>query len=83
MITKLEKIMKNSVKMQINFISLKDSKETRTMFTKSHNIEIMMGNETNYIMEKLPKYLLQNQKKDLKEPMRGSEFVCDSIELLC
>ena len=60
MITKLEKIMKNSVKMQINFIFLKDSKETRTMFTKSHNIEIMMGNETNYIMEKLPKYLLQN-----------------------
>ena len=52
--------MKNSVKMQINFISLKDSKETRTMFTKSHNIEIMMGNETNYIMEKLPKYILQN-----------------------
>ena len=32
--------------MQINFISSKDSEETRPMHTKSHNIEIMMGNET-------------------------------------
>ena len=27
--------------MQINFISHNDSKETRTMYTKSRNIEIM------------------------------------------
>ena len=32
---------------QINFISSKDSEETRTMHTKSHNMEIMMGNETD------------------------------------
>ena len=32
--------------MQINFISYKDSEETRTMHTKSHNIEIMVGSET-------------------------------------
>ena len=31
--------------MQINFISSKDSEETRTMHTKSFNMEIMMGNE--------------------------------------
>ena len=31
--------------MQINFISSKDSEKTRTMHTKSSNIEIMMGNE--------------------------------------
>ena len=30
--------------MQINFISSKDSEETRTMHTKSSNIEIVMGN---------------------------------------
>ena len=29
--------------MQINLISSKDSKENRTMHTKSCNIEIMMG----------------------------------------
>ena len=48
--------------MQINFISSKDSEETRTMYTKSHNIEIMMGNETDEIIEKLFESLLQNYK---------------------
>ena len=30
---------------QINFMSFKDSEETRNMHIKSCNIEIMMGNE--------------------------------------
>ena len=30
--------------MQVNFISHNDSEETRTMYTKSRNIEIMDGN---------------------------------------
>ena len=68
--------------MQINFISSRDSDETRTMHTKSHNIEIMMGNETDKIIEKLSESLLQNYQKNLEESMRGSEFVPDSIDLL-
>ena len=32
--------------MSINFISPKDSDETRNMHTKSNSIEIMMGSET-------------------------------------
>ena len=32
--------------MQINFISSKDSREIRTMHTKSDNTEIMMASET-------------------------------------
>ena len=67
--------------MQINFISSKDSEETCTMHTKSHNIEIMMGNETDEIIEKLFESLLQNYQKNLEESMRGSEFVFDSIDL--
>ena len=68
--------------MQINFISSRDSDETRTMHTKSHNIEIIMGNETDKIIEKLSESLLQNYQKNLEESMRGSEFVPDSIDLL-
>ena len=68
--------------MRINFIYFKDSKETRTMYSKRRNIEIMMGNETDDIIEELRKSLLQNYKKDLKEPMTGSEFVSDSIDSL-
>ena len=67
--------------MQINFISSKDSEETCTMHTKSHNIEIMIGNETDEIIEKHFESLLQNYQKNLEESMRGSEFVFDSIDL--
>ena len=35
--------------MAINFISSKDSEGTRTMHTKSNNVEIMMGSETDEI----------------------------------
>ena len=36
--------------MKIDFMSSKDSEETRSMRTKSHNIEIMIGNETGGII---------------------------------
>ena len=39
--------------MTINSISSKDSDETRTMHTKSNNAEIMIGCETDEIMEEL------------------------------
>ena len=68
--------------MQINFISSKDSEETRMMYIKSHNIEIMMGNETDEVIKKLFESLLQNYQKNLEEPMRISKFVSDSIDLL-
>ena len=40
---------------------------------------MMMGNETNDIIEELRKSVLQSYKE---EPMRGSEFAPDSIVLL-
>ena len=45
--------------MEINFISSKDFNETLTMHTKSDNIEIMIGNETDETIKKLFKFLLQ------------------------
>ena len=68
--------------MQISFISFKDSGETRTVHTKSCNIEIMMGSETNDIIEELFESLLQKFQKRLEESTRGSEFLRDSIDLL-
>ena len=43
--------------MSINFISYKYSDETGTMHTMSDNIEIMVGSETDEIIEKLVKFL--------------------------
>ena len=68
--------------MSINFISSKDSDETRNLHTKSNNIEIMMGNKTDENIEKLLGSLLQNYQKDLEESIRGSEFNFSSIDLL-
>ena len=44
--------------MQINFISSKDSGETRTMYTNSRNVETMTSSETNDIIEELRESLL-------------------------
>ena len=38
--------------MSVNFISSKDVDEARTLCSKSNNMEIMMGNETDEIIEK-------------------------------
>ena len=68
--------------MQINFISSKDSGETRTMDTTSRNIEILVGSETNDIIEELSESPLQNYQKGLEESIRGNELICDSVDLL-
>ena len=61
----------------INFISSKDSDETRTMHTKSNNVEIMTGSETDEIIKELKRY-----QEGLEESMRGSEFIFDSVDAL-
>ena len=66
--------------MAINFISSKDSDETRTMNTKSNNVEIMVGTETNEIIKELFKSILERYQKGLEESMIGSEFIFDSVD---
>ena len=68
--------------MSINFISFNDSDETRNLRTKSDNIEIVMGDETYQIIDELFESFSQNDQKDLKESLRGSEFIFDSVDLL-
>ena len=53
--------------MTINFISSKpDSDEICTMHTKSDNMELMMGSETDEINKGLFEALLERYKRDLK-----------------
>ena len=66
--------------MAINFISSIDSDETRTMHTKSNNIEIMMGSETDEIINYLFESFLQKYQEGLGESMRGSEFAYDNVD---
>ena len=59
-----------------------NSEETRTMHTKSNNVEIMIGSETERIVEGLFKSFLQKYQEGVEESMRGSEFVYDSVDAL-
>ena len=42
----------------------------------------MIGSETDEIIEEHFNFLLQKYQRGLEEPMKGSEFVFDSIDLL-
>ena len=67
----------------INFISSKlDSDETRIMHTKINNIEIMIGSDTNEVIEELFKSILQRYQENLEEKMSDSEFVFDAVNVL-
>ena len=64
-------VWKIQLTMSINFISSKDSDETCNMHTKSDIIEIIMGSETNNIIEELCESLIQKYQEGLEESMKG------------
>ena len=70
--------------MVIDFISSEDSKDSNetSMHIKRNNIEIMIGNETNEIIEELFESLLQRYQEGLEESMRGSNFFNNGVDLL-
>ena len=52
--------------MATNFISSKDSDETRTMHAKSNNVDIMIGSETDEIIQDLFASFLQKYQEGLE-----------------
>ena len=74
--------MEIQITMVINFIYSKNSNETHTILFKSNNIEIMIGYETDEIIEELFESVLQKYQEGLEEEMRGSKFVFDSVDIL-
>ena len=55
--------------MQTNFVSSLDPGEIRTMDSKSDNVEITMGSETDNIIKELFESFLKKYQKDLDEKM--------------
>ena len=54
--------------LEINFVSSKsDSDETRIMYTKSNIIEIIIGSDTNDVINDLFKSILRRYKENLEE----------------
>ena len=52
------------------------------MHAKSINVEVMIGTETDEVIEELFKYFLQKYREGLEESIRGSKFVYDSVDAL-
>ena len=69
--------------MQITFISSLDTGKFRIMNSKSDNVEIMMGIETDDIINELFESFLKKYQEGLETKMReGSNFVFESVDLL-
>ena len=65
---------------EINLISLKPgSDETRVIYTRSFNEEIMKGSDTDEIIKLLFESFLKNYEENLQEKMKGSDFEFDGI----
>ena len=56
--------------------------ETRVMHTRSVCEEFMSGSETEEIVEKLFRSLLQRYQDNLNEKMRGSDFIVNGVNYL-
>ena len=68
---------------EVNFISLKlGSDETRIMYTRSDNIEIMFDEDNDDIIEQIVESLLKTYEENLQNKMRGSEFEFDGVNFL-
>ena len=67
--------------MHVNFISSKDTGETRTIYVWSNNESIMQGRDTDDIIRELFRSFLHNYQEELKI-IKGSDFVFESVELM-
>ena len=68
--------------MQINFISSLDTGEIHTMYSKSINVKIMKGYETDDIINEIFEPFFKKYHEGLETKMRGSDFVFESVDSL-
>ena len=60
---------------EVNFISLKrGSDETRIIYTRSDNIEIMFGDDNDDIIERFLQSLLKKYEENLQNKMRDQSL---------
>ena len=67
--------------MHVNFISSRDTGETRIYYVWSDNVSIMQGGNTNAIIREIFRSFLHNYQQELKM-IKGSDFVFESVDLL-
>ena len=75
------KVWKIQIFMHVNFIFSKDTDETRTIYLRSDNEDIMWGNETDNIIKNLFESFLDNYQKEEQIMRAGSDFIFESFQL--
>ena len=73
---------KIQLSMQIIFVSFTGANETREMHTKSDNITIMSGIETEDAINELVNTFRRRYQKGLETKMKGSSYIFERIDLL-
>ena len=68
--------------MQMIFVSFIDANETLEMHTKSDNITIMSGTETEDVIKELFNTFRKRYQEGLETKMKGSSFTFERIDLL-
>ena len=67
--------------MRVNFISSKDTGESRTIYVWIDNVSIMRGSDTGNIIREMFRTFLCNYHEELKIIKRRN-FVFESVELM-
>ena len=67
--------------MHVNFISSRDTGETRIDYVWSDNVSIMQGEDTKAIIREIFKSFLHNYQQEIKI-IKGSDFVFESADLI-
>ena len=68
--------------MRMIFVSFTNANETRDMYTKSDNITIMSGIETDDVINELFNSFHRRYQEGLQTKMKGSSFTFERIDLL-
>ena len=68
--------------MRIIFVPFIDLNGTLEMYSKSDNITIMMGSETDDVINDLFNTFRKRYQEGLETKMRGSSFTFERIDLL-
>ena len=66
----------------INFISSKDNDEERVMYSKNHNIEMMINDRAEEVIEEIFQSLRSIYQVGFETSMRGSDFIFDCVHII-
>ena len=75
------RVWKIQISVRVNFISSKDTGETRSFYVWSDNEKIMWGSDTDHIITELFESFKKNYKEELKI-IKRSEFNFESVQLI-